>query len=163
MTALAEADPASPYANNAIESAWVIEEALVYGDQSLAGFMSARQAEMVGDTVTVISRLEAIADGSPADALRPRALYQLGQTLFAHGDLDGSLARYKQFLGEYSKDPLRPEVQRAIAALYELGYEQYERALREYEVVLMLYPDYAFLDEVREDVRRLRFIVEGEE
>jgi hypothetical protein len=30
-------------------------------------------------------------------------------------------------------------------------------------VVLMLYPDYAFLDEVREDVRRLRFIVEGEE
>jgi hypothetical protein len=47
--------------------------------------------------------------------------------------------------------------------VYEFGYEDYAKALREYEVVLMLYPDYAFLDEVREDVRRLRFIVEGEE
>jgi tetratricopeptide (TPR) repeat protein len=135
----------------------------MFGDESLPVFMSARQAQMVGDTTTVVSRLEAIADGSVNDPLRPRAMYQLGQTLFASGDLDGSLARHNQFLKEYTQDPLRPEVQRAIAEVYEFGYEEYEKALREYEIVLMLYPNYVFLDEVREDVRRLRFIVEGEE
>jgi tetratricopeptide (TPR) repeat protein len=163
LTALAETDPASPYANDAIENAWIIQEALQYGSESLPVFMSARQAEMVGDTTTAIAKLRTIAEGPIQDALRPRALYALGQILFESGDLDGSLARYQQFLKEYTQDPLRPEVQRSIARLYEQGYSEYEKALREYEVVLMLYPDYAFLDEVREDVRRLKFIVEGEE
>jgi tetratricopeptide (TPR) repeat protein len=163
LTALAEGDPASPYANNSIETAWVVTEALMFGDDSLPIFMSARQSQMVGDTATVIAKLETIANGSLNDPLRPRAMYQLGQTLFASGNFDGSLTRHKQFLKEYTKDPLRPEVQRAIAEVYEFGYEEYDKALREYEVVLMLYPDYVFLDEVREDVRRLRFIVEGEE
>jgi tetratricopeptide (TPR) repeat protein len=163
LTALAESDPASPYANNAIESAWVIEEALQFGSDSLDAFMSARQSEMVGDSASVITKLEMIVAGPLSDALRPRALYQLGRMLYETGDLDGALRRYNQFLKEYTDSPLRPDVQRSLAAVYEFGYEKYQRALREYEVVLMLYPDYAFLDEVRRDVRRLRFIVEGEE
>jgi tetratricopeptide (TPR) repeat protein len=163
LAALAEADPSSPYANNSIEMAWVIEEALQYGSESLPVFMSARQSQMVGDTATVITELESIAAGPHRDPLRPRAMYELGQTLFRSGDLGNSLERYQQFLQEYTQSPLRPDVQRSIAEVYEFGYEEYEKALREYEVVLMLYPDYAFLDEVREDVRRLRFIVEGEE
>lgn len=163
LTSLAEGDPASPYANNSIELAWVVTEGLMFGDESLPTFMSARQSQMVGDTAAVVASLEKITDGSPGDPLRPRALFMLGQTLYGSGDLEGALARYNQFLSEYSSDPLRPEVQRAIAEVYEFGYEQYDKALREYEVVLMLYPDYAFLDEVRDDVRRLRFIVEGEE
>ena len=163
LTALAEADPASPYANNAIEMAWVIEEALQYGSDTLPVFMSARQSQMVGDTASVITKLESIADGPIRDPLRPRAMYELGRTFYRSGDLVSSLARYQQFLREYTDNPLRPDVQRSIAEIYEFGYEEYEKALREYEVVLMLYPDYAFLDEVREDVRRLRFIVEGEE
>jgi len=163
LTALAEADPASPYANNAIEMAWVIEEALQYGSDTLPVFMSARQSQMVGDTASVITKLESIADGPIRDPVRPRAMYELGRTFYRSGDLVSSLARYQQFLREYTDNPLRPDVQRSIAEIYEFGYEEYEKALREYEVVLMLYPDYAFLDEVREDVRRLRFIVEGEE
>lgn len=163
LAALAETDPASPYANNSIEAAWIIEEALIYGSDSLPVFMSARQSRMVGDTAAVVTKLESIVAGTITDPLRPRALFELGQTLYLLGDLDGALQRYRQFLQEYAKEPLRPEVQQSIAAVYEFGYENYDKALREYEVVLMLYPDYAFLDEVREDVRRLRFIVEGEE
>lgn len=163
LSTLAESDPASPYANNAIESAWVIEEALQFGSESLDVFMSARQSEMTGDTAMVITKLETIVAGPLYDTLRPRALFKLGQTLYESGDLDGSLQRYNQFLKEYVDNPMRPDVQRSLAAVYEFGYERYDRALREYEVVLMLYPDYAFLDEVRKDVRRLRFIVEGEE
>jgi tetratricopeptide (TPR) repeat protein len=163
LTVLAEADPASPYANNSIEMAWVLEEGLRYGPDSLPTFMSARQSQMVGDTTSVIAMLESIAAGPIGDPLRPRAMYELGRTLHESGDLVRSLRCYQQFLQEYTQNPLRPDVQRSVAELYEYGYEEYEKALREYEVVLMLYPNYAFLDEVREDVRRLRFIVEGEE
>jgi tetratricopeptide (TPR) repeat protein len=163
LSMMAEADPASPYTNNAIATAWVIEEALQFGSESLEMFLSARQSEMIGDTAAVVSKLETIAAGPVHDSLRPRALYKLGTTLYESGDLEGALRRYNQFLKEYATSPLRPDVQRSIAAVYEFGLEEYGRALREYEVVLMLYPDYAFLDEVRKDVRRLRFIVEGEE
>jgi tetratricopeptide (TPR) repeat protein len=163
LAALAEGDPSSQYANNAIEAAWVIEEGLQYGPESLAFFMAARQAKMLGDTATVVAQLGAIAAGPRGDTLRPRAMYELGQTLYAAGSMADALELYSRFLEEYPNSPLRPDVQRSIAGVYEFGYEQYTRALREYEVVLMLYPDYAFLDEVRKDVRRLRFIVEGEE
>ena len=78
-------------------------------------------------------------------------------------DLDRAVTSLKRFLNEYPSEDLRPDVQRQIAAIYEFGYESYDRALREYENVLLTYPDYAFLDEVREDVRRLRYIVYGEE
>jgi tetratricopeptide (TPR) repeat protein len=163
LAALAEGDPSSQYANNAIEAAWVIEEGLQYGPESLAFFMAARQAKMLGDTATVVAQLGAIAAGPRGDTLRPRAMYELGQTLYAAGSMSGALELYSRFLEDYPNSPLRPDVQRSIAGVYEFGYEEYTRALREYEVVLMLYPDYAFLDEVRKDVRRLRFIVEGEE
>jgi len=163
LAALAEADPASPFTNNSIEAAWVIEEALMFGSESLDAYMSARQSKMLGDTAAVVTKLESIAAGPINDSLRPRALFELGRTLYQTGDVQGALRRYNQFLKEYSTEPLRPDVQRSIAAVYEFGLEEYPRALREYEVVLMLYPDYAFLDEVRKDVRRLRFIVEGEE
>jgi tetratricopeptide (TPR) repeat protein len=163
LTALAEGDPASPYSNDAIAAAWLIEEGLQFESAWLDAFMSAWQSEMLGDTAAVISKLESVVAGPVYDSLRPRALFKLGRTLAESGDLDGALDRYKRFLKEYPDSPLRPDVQRSIAAVYEFGYEEYERALREYEAVLMLYPDYAFLDEVRKDIRRLRFIVEGEE
>jgi tetratricopeptide (TPR) repeat protein len=163
LTSMAEADPSSPYTNNAIETAWVLEEALTYDSESLAAYMEAQQSRMLGDTAAVVSKLENIVAGPVSEVLRPRALFQLGQTLYESGDLDGALRRFRQFLKEYLENPLRPDVQRSIAAVYEFGYEEYERALREYEVVLMMYPDYAFLDEVRKNIRRLRFIVEGEE
>lgn len=160
---LAEADPSSPYTNDAIETAWIIEEGLQSGSNSLEGFMRAIQAELLGDTGAVLAQMNRIVSGPAYDVMRPRAMFKLGKTLYETGDLDRAVSILKQFLEEYPKDALRPDVQRTIATIYEVGYEQYEQALREYEVVLMLYPDYAFLDEVRKDVRRLRFIVKGEE
>lgn len=163
LSVLAEFNPASRYTNDAIELAWVVEEALQFESAHIGTYASARQSEMLGDTTRVLAELRSIVDAPAHETLRPRALFWLGRTLYENGDLDGAIRRYRQFLEEYPGDPRGPDVQRAIAEVYEIGYEQYERALREYEVVLMTYPDYAFLDEVRKDVRRLRFIVEGEE
>lgn len=163
LTHLAEAEPSSPYTNDAIETAWIVEEGLVGQSGSLSVFLKALQAELIGDTATVLDELNKICSGPVYDVVRPRALFKMGETLYETGDFDGAVSLLKQFLEEYQSSSLRPDVQRTIASIYEFGYEQYQQALREYEVVLMLYPDYAFLDEVRKDVRRLRFIVEGEE
>jgi tetratricopeptide (TPR) repeat protein len=163
LSGLAESNSASAYTNNAIKMAWVIEEALQYDSGSLETYASARQSEMLGDTSAVLAKLGSIVAEPEYETLRPRALFWMGRTLQASGYLDGAIQMYNQFLKEYAGDPRGPDVQRAIAAVYEFGYEEYEKALREYEVVLMMYPDYAFLDEVRKDVRRLRYIVEGEE
>ncbi len=163
LAGLAESNPSSGYTNNAIELAWVIEEALMFESSFLPTWVNAMQAQMLGDTAAVLAGLKDIVAGPEYDPLRPRALFWTGQTLHAGGQLDAALQVYNQFLREYPSAPHGPDAQRAIASVYEFGYEQYDKALREYEVVLMMYPDYAFLDEVRKDVRRLRFIVEGEE
>ncbi|MDH3197987.1 MAG: tetratricopeptide repeat protein, partial [Candidatus Krumholzibacteria bacterium] len=162
LTALAELDPASPYTNDAIEAAWVIEEATQYESQALPVYVEAMRAEMIGDTATVVARLFAIAAMPVHETLRPRALFWLGRTLRQSGDLHGALTTLRRFLEEYPEEQMRPDVKREIAAVYEFGFEQYARALSEYEAVLVEYPEYAFLDEVRKDVRRLRYIVKGE-
>ncbi|MCH7548288.1 MAG: tetratricopeptide repeat protein [Candidatus Krumholzibacteriota bacterium] len=163
LTFLAEEDPSSVYTNDAIELAWTIEEALQNNSKSLGSYLEAMRAGMVGDTTAVISRLNDVAESPVYEPLRPRALYWLGTVRYDAGDLYGSLEDLQRFLREYPEEDLRPDVQRQIAAVYEHGLGQYERALQEYESVLVSYPEYAFLDEVRKDVRRLRYIVKGEE
>jgi len=162
LTALAESDPASPYTNDAIEVAWVLEEAAQYQSKALPAYVEAVRARMIGDTATVEARLEAIVAMPVHETLRPRALFWLGRTQRQSGDLHGALITLRRFLEEYPDEQMRPDVKREVAAVYEFGFEQYERALSEYESVLIEFPEYAFLDEVRKDVRRLRYIVKGE-
>lgn len=163
LTHFAESDPSSRYTNDAIATAWVVQQGLQYGSKALGSWFQSRQAKMVGDTTAVVASLRKIVDEPVYETLRPRALYDLGTTLYGMGDYDKAIALLREFLKEYPDEDLRPDVQRTIGEIYEKGYEQYDRALREYEEVLMTYPDYAFLDEVRKDVRRLRYVVKGEE
>jgi len=162
LTFLAEEDPSSVYTNDAIETSWVIQEGIQYESKSLETWFGAKRAEMAGDTAAVIAGLRKIAKLPVYETLRPRAIYWLGRTLSDSGKQDDALAAYRKLLKEYPDEELRPDVQRGIANVYENGFGQLERALQEYETVLVEYPEYAFLDEVRKDVRRLRYIVRGE-
>jgi tetratricopeptide (TPR) repeat protein len=162
LTALAESAPHSAYTNDAIETAWVVEEALQYQSKALPVYVEAMRARMIGDTAAVVARLTSIVEMPVHETLRPRALFWLGRTLRQTGDLHGALAALRRFLEEYPDEQMRPDVKREVAAVYEFGFEQYARALSEYESVLIEFPEYAFLDEVRQDVRRLRYIVKGE-
>lgn len=161
LTALAERAPSSAYTNDAIETAWVIEEGLKLGSESLDDLVAARKAEMVGDTATAVTRLEAIAAREARDPLRPRALNRLGLILFEQGNYDASLATLRRFLDDYPEHDQAPAVRRAIGRVYEVGLGQYAQALKEYEQVLMSYPQYAMLDDVRRDVTRMRAATEG--
>jgi tetratricopeptide (TPR) repeat protein len=163
FTYLAEEVPSSQYTNDAIEAAWIVEEGMMFDSAALDTWFEVCRAEMVGDTATVLGKLDEVAAMPVRETLRPRSLFKMGTTLYHSGDLDSAVVVLDRFLDEYPEEDLRPDVQRQLAAIYEFGYEKFEKALREYEHVLLTYPDYAFLDEVRKDVRRLRYIVHGEE
>lgn len=162
LSYLAREAPASSYTNDAIEVAWVIEEALEYKSKALADYLRAMRAQMIGDTAVAMVHLEKIVAEPAYETLRPRALYRLGRLRFEAGQSAKALTALREFLKDYPDENLRPDVQRTIARVYEQGFGQYKRALQEYELVLVEYPDYAFLDEVRHDVRRLRGVVHGD-
>ena len=161
LTALAEAAPSSPYTNDAIEMSWVIEEASMFQSQSLDDWFAAEKATMVGDTTAVLTRYRSIGSRGMDDPVRPRALYQMGLVLFDQGSYDAAIAALRRFLSDYPSSDLSPVVLRAIGNVYETGLGQYDRALHEYEQVLMSYSDYAMLDDVRRDIQRVRKMQEG--
>ena len=76
--------------------------------------------------------------------------------LFEAGNYDGSIANLRRFLEDYPENDDCAGVQRAIGRTYEVGLGRYADALKEYEHVLVAYPDYAMLDDVRHDVERVR-------
>jgi tetratricopeptide (TPR) repeat protein len=156
LTSLAEGAPFSPFTNDAIEVAWVLQEGIQLKSGSLGDYAACLKADMVGDTTTVVGRLQAIGSRGAEDPLRPRALRQLGLVFFETAKYDASLDAYRVFLADYPKDDACPAVQRSIGRTYELGLGRYADALKEYESVLVNYPDYAMLDDVRRDVERVR-------
>ncbi|HKW14633.1 MAG TPA: tetratricopeptide repeat protein [Candidatus Krumholzibacteria bacterium] len=156
LSSLAEKAPFSEFTNDAIEVAWVLQEGLQLKSQSLDDYSATLKADMVGDTTAVVSHLQAIANRDTDDPLRPRALKELGTVLFEAGDYDGSIANLRKFLADYPQDDDCAEVQRSIGHTYEVGLGQYADALKEYEHVLVTYPDYAMLDDLRHDVERVR-------
>jgi len=161
LTSLAEGAPSSAFTNDAIETAWVIEEGLMLKSPSLDDFMAADKASMIGDTTAVISKLQTIAAREAHDPLRPRALHRLGLVFFDQGSYDAALATLQSYLKDYPKDDDCAGVTRDIGRVYEVGLGRYADALKEYERILMEYPEYAMLDDVRRDVQRVRSLLKG--
>jgi tetratricopeptide (TPR) repeat protein len=156
LTTLAESNPASQFANDAIQVAWVIEEGLLGEQKVLHKYMDAMKAEIAGDTTVVIDELTKIK-ALPADTpLRSRSLLKLGEMYQGTGRYEEAIAIYEGFIRDYPADTQLPDAYRKIGQVYESGYGNTELALKTYENILVTYPFYIFLDEVRGDVVRLR-------
>lgn len=156
LTSLARHNPASPYTNDAIELAWIIEEGRQKDETLLGVYLESVKAELAYDTSGVVENLEEIAGQGPGAALHSRALFKLGEAYAQMGDFDKAMERLRSFLNDYPKDDLVPDVHRAIARIYEYGYGDAGLALEEYKHILLMYPGYIFLDEVRKDIGRLQ-------
>jgi tetratricopeptide (TPR) repeat protein len=156
LVALAEGNPASQMTNDAIELAWIIEEGLEGDQKVLRLFINSLQAEIAADTLSLITHLQRIVSMTADTPLRSRALLKLGTTFQASGNSEAAIGSFNRFLEDYAGDSQVPEVHRRIGQVYEHGYGKLDLALEEYENVLLTYPHYMFLDDVREDVKRLR-------
>jgi tetratricopeptide (TPR) repeat protein len=161
LSSLAEGAPGSSFTNDAIQVAWVIEEGLMLQSPSLDDYMAMEKAAMVGDTTAMVSNLKAITEREAHDPLRPRALHKLGLVLFDRGSYDAAIAALQTYLKDYPKNDECPTVTRDVGRVYEVGLGRYHDALQEYEKILLSYPDYAMLDDVRRDVQRVRSLMKG--
>ena len=156
LTTLAEGNPASQFTNDAIRLAWIIEEGL-QGDQRILGrYIDALKFEVAEDTTRALAALADIVEKPRETPLRSRALFRTGELYQASEKDDEALAAYEQFIRDYPADTRVPDVHRRIAQVYEVGLGNAALALEKYEDILMSYPHYIFLDEVRADVTRLR-------
>lgn len=156
LAGLAEANPSSQFANDAIELAWAIEEGLKGEQKILHGYMKALRHELAGDTTAVIAELGAIVSQPKEIPLRGRAVIKLGEMYQGMEKYTEAVHTFERFLREYPKDILLPDVHRKIGQVYEVGFGNRPMALEKYENILILFPHYIFLDDVRADVTRLR-------
>jgi tetratricopeptide (TPR) repeat protein len=156
LTTMAEGNPASQFTNDAIQLAWIIEEGL-QGDQRILGrYVEALKFEVAEDTTQALVALDSVIEKPVETPLRSRALFRKGELLQASEKPDDAITAYETFVRDYPADTKVPEAHRRIAQVYETGLGNAALALEKYEDILMTYPHYIFLDEVRADVTRLR-------
>lgn len=156
LTSLAEKNPSSPMTNDAIGLAWAIEEGLQGDQKNLAGYISALRCEVAEDTTGAIEALRPIV-AQPADTpLRSRSLLRTGELLSESGRFDEAVSALETFVRDYPTDVRVADAHHAIARVYEYGYGDRDRALEKYEDILLTYPHYIYLDDVRGDVTRIR-------
>ncbi len=156
LTALAEGNPSSQFTNDAIELAWVIQEGLQGDQKVLDQYIDALEYEVAEDTTRAIEALNSTLD-YPADTpLRSRSLFRIGELYQGTGAFDDAVDAFTVFIRDYPADIRVPEAHRRIGQVYERGYNNTALALEKYEDILLSYPHYIFLDEVRDDVTRLR-------
>jgi tetratricopeptide (TPR) repeat protein len=156
LVSLAEGNPASQFANDAIQLAWVIEEGLQGDQKILDSYIGALEFEVADDTTAAVKELGSIVAKPVHTPLRSRALFRIGELYQASGALDEAIETYNAFVREYPTDIRVPDAHRRMGQVYEHGYGNMDLALKKYEDILLTYPHYIFLDEVREDVTRLR-------
>lgn len=156
LTALADGNPSSQYTNDAIDLAWAIEEGLKGRQEVLKGYVIALRAELAQDTTRAVTELENIVRLGKETELRPRSLMRLSELREAGGDHDGAIEALEAFINDYPKHTQVPDAHRRIGHIYEIGYGRTDVALETYEDILLMFPHYLFLDEVRADVNRLR-------
>jgi tetratricopeptide (TPR) repeat protein len=156
LASLAQGNPSSRFTNDAIGLAWAIEEGLQGDEKVLGRYVEALRQGVAEDTAQVIIALGEIVARPVETPLRPRALYDLGGVYLGAGAFDEALESFQKFVRDYPTDTRVPDAWRGIGRVYEEGYGDAKLALETYEEILLSYPHYVFLDEVREDVARLR-------
>jgi tetratricopeptide (TPR) repeat protein len=156
LTTFAESAPSSAYTNDAIDLAWALESGIRLDVNALEKYISVLKAEFAGDSAATLNTLEEFAGMETGTPLRPRALARLGALYADREEHEKALSSFALFLEQYPDHSLAPEIERRIGWVYEFGLGDERQALKRYEHVLMVYPAYVFLDEVRRDVVRLR-------
>jgi tetratricopeptide (TPR) repeat protein len=156
LTSLAEKNPASTLTNDAISLAWTIEEGLQGDQKNLARYVAALRCEVAEDTTGAIEALHGILELPAETPLRSRSLFLTGELYGRSGRFDEAVSAFETFVRDYPTDIRVADAHHAVARVYEYGYGDLERALGKYEDILLTYPHYLYLDDVREDVTRLR-------
>ena len=178
LSELAEQHPSSAWANDALELAMEIKKALPEGTGALHLYGSAVRASGRGSYVDAIDSLAALEERYPLSSLVPRAIFMKaeleavpeasggvweaagaatatpGGAATAPGDfapssmLDAARSDFTRLAERYPLHDLAPRALEELAGLAER--EDPDGAIKQYGELMERYPDYPFMERVRE-------------
>ncbi len=161
FAALAEEAPEDRLANDCLDRALVLNEAMMDDPVALQRYSAMVRARLRRDQPAARTELEALVQQHPQTALAPVALIELAAALARDGKTDLAMLRYEELLTAHSKHRLAP---RALEAVADLQIERLRRpdlAQTTYERILVEYPNDLFLDGVRKKLLAARDAVKG--
>jgi TolA-binding protein len=96
-------------------------------------YEEAMKAWNAGNHRAAVVMFTSLAKDHPFSPLADNALYWVGETQFLYlGETEKALQTLNFVLKKYPRRDTAPSAQFAVAQIYELGYNDYERAIAEY-------------------------------
>ena len=155
LSDLAEKHPSSAWTNDALELAMDEKGAMAEGGGTLATYRAAVLAQSQGEFAAAIDSLAALGVRYPESSLAPRALFMKAEI---EADAGGGVATGSaraaaraDFARLAETWPLHDLAPRALERLAELeGRDNPGEAVAKYGQLMERYPDYPFIERVRE-------------
>jgi tetratricopeptide (TPR) repeat protein len=161
FAALAEEAPEDRFANDCLDRALVLNEAMMDEPNALQRYAAVVRARLRRDPATARLELEALVRDSARSTLAPVALMELAGLLAREGGVEPALQHYDRVMTDHAEHRLAP---RALEAKGDLQLERLHRpdlAQASYERILMEYSDDLFLDAVRKKLLAARDAAKG--
>jgi len=149
LSDLAEKHPSSAWANDALELAMEVKGAMRDGAPgALALYRAAALAESRGEYTAAIDSLAALEERFPQSSLAPRAIFMKAGIEEASAKPDAARADFTRLAESWPLDDLAPRALERNAALSER--QDPAGALAQYGLLMERYPEYPFMERVRE-------------
>jgi len=147
LSSLAETYPWSPWANDALERALLVKEALREGRAPLDCYREALALRSAGSLRAAADSLGALIERHLSSVLHPRALYERAELDIRSGNGERAARDLETLAERYPLSDLAP---RALERLADIERKDNPRRAEElYEAILERYPDDPFLERVR--------------
>jgi TolA-binding protein len=105
----------------------------VFDKQATLEYEAATKRWYAGDYPAAVSMYISLVKNHPYSPHADNALYWVGVTQFLYlGETEKSLLTFRLLLKKYPRRDMAPAAQLYIAEIYELGYNDYGRAIEEY-------------------------------
>jgi len=105
----------------------------VFDKQATLEYEAATKRWYAGDYPAAVSMYISLVKNHPFSPHADNALYWVGVTQFLYlGETEKSLLTFRLLLKKYPSRDMAPAAQLYIAEIYELGYNDYGRAIEEY-------------------------------
>jgi tetratricopeptide (TPR) repeat protein len=155
LSRFAESHPWSEYANDALETAMLVKEALVEDTAPLDCYRGAYVALAQGMVRTAADSLDAFQQRYPLSLLIPRAIFMRAEIHLIDGDPEAAAGLWKGLAEAYPLHGLAPRALERTAEIAGPG-----ESVELYEKIIERYPDDPFIGRIRNRYIALRKSIE---
>ncbi len=148
----------SKWANDALDRSILLKRALneeneqkgdsIGGKKTLELYRRAVMARERGDREKATADLSRITENYPSSSLAPVALYRIAEIKQESGQLEIAAEYFNRLSEEYLLHELAPGALERIAGIKEEN--ESEEAMRLYQEIMKRYPDYPFMERIRD-------------